>query len=228
MPEVQLQVVELFYSLQGEGRLTGVPSVFVRLAGCNLRCIWCDTDYARASDAGQAVALTELVQKICDFPTRFVVLTGGEPMQAGGIRELAAALRARGKHITIETNGTLPPVGIACDLASLSPKLAHSSVAADEDEDTRICLPVLAAWIAEYEFQLKFVVTLPADVLEIQEILAGLNVPVPPERVLLMPEGAESVSLHQRDAWLVDVCKEHAFRYCRRLHVDLFGARRGV
>jgi 7-carboxy-7-deazaguanine synthase len=228
MSDPQLQMVEMFHSLQGEGRLTGVPSVFVRLAGCNLRCVWCDTAYAREADAGQPVALSRLLRQVCGFPTRFVVLTGGEPMTSPHIQELALALRAMQRHITIETNGTLPPEGIDCDLASLSPKLANSSRDPDEDEARRLCLPALRAWVDGYDYQFKFVVSLPADVLEIREILRQLDRPVPPERVLLMPEGKESSALHARDAWLVDVCKEQGFRYCRRLQLDLFGARRGV
>jgi 7-carboxy-7-deazaguanine synthase len=223
-----IRVVELFHSLQGEGRLTGVPSVFVRLAGCNLRCIWCDTPYAREADAGEAVALLELVRRVCACPTRFVVLTGGEPMSVPGIRELAAALQDEGRHVTIETNGTLPPEGIACQLASLSPKLRSSSAAPEEDEVVRINFATLGAWLDQYDFQLKFVVSLPADVLEVREILDGLGRSVPPERVLLMPEGNDRAQLRARDAWLVDVCKEYGFRYCRRLQVELFGARSGV
>ena len=227
MADQPIQVVELFHSLQGEGRLTGVPSVFVRLAGCNLRCIWCDTAYARPPGAGQSLALSEILRQIRAFPTRFVVLTGGEPMTAEGVHALAAALRANGKHVTIETNGTVPPAGIACDLASLSPKLC-SALAPGADEALRINLPVLAAWMNGYDFQLKFVVSSPADVIEVRCILKDLALPVPPERVLLMPEGTDPVVLRQRDAWLVEVCKENGFRYCRRLHVDLFGSRPGV
>ena len=224
---LQFQVVELFHSLQGEGRLTGVPSMFVRLAGCNLRCVWCDTAYARDPAAGQAMALDAIVARVCAFPTRFVVLTGGEPMTVAGVAELAGALRQAGRHVTIETNATRLPEGIACDLASLSPKLAYAAPA-DGAEAHRMQPQVLAAWVDGYDFQLKFVVAQPGDVEEIQRVLAAVKRPVPPERVLLMPEGRTAGTLRTRDAWLVEACKQTGFRYCRRLHVDLFGDRRGV
>lgn len=223
-----LQVVEVFHSLQGEGGLTGVPSVFVRLAGCNLRCVWCDSPYARETSAGRNMRLPDLVRKVCAFSTRFVVLTGGEPMASAGIAPLAAALHARGKHITIETNGTLPPDGIACDLASVSPKLAHAGEHRRRGKARRIRYPVLAAWVDGFAYQLKFVVASPEDVLEVKQVLAGIGRPIPPERVLLMPEGVEPGLLRQREAWLVEACKQTGFRYCRRLHVELFGDRRGV
>ena len=228
MPDPQFQVVELFHSLQGEGRLTGVPSVFVRLAGCNLCCVWCDTAYAREPDAGRTMALAELVRQVCSFPARFVVLTGGEPMTAAGLPALAAALQAQQKHVTIETNGTRPPDGIACQLASISPKLRHSSATPGQDEATRINLPAIAAWVDGYDYQLKFVVSSPDDVLEARCMLADLGRPIPPERVLLMPEGTDRTFLRPRDLWLVEVCKEHGYRYCRRLQNELFGAQTGV
>ena len=224
----QLQIVELFHSIQGEGILTGVPSVFVRLAGCNLRCVWCDTAYARDPKAGESIPLSEVVRRVCAFPTRFVVLTGGEPMTASGVFALATALRERGKHLTIETNGTLPPDGIACDLASVSPKLAHSSAALLEDASERIRHPALAAWVDGYEYQLKFVITAPEDLVEVRQVLAAIGRPIPPERVLLMPEGTGREVEHRHDAWLAEACKETGFRYCHRLHMELFGNRRGV
>lgn len=228
MSESRLQVVELFHSIQGEGMLSGVPSVFVRLAGCNLRCVWCDTAYARDPHAGESVRLSDLASRICAFPTRFVVLTGGEPMIAPGAHALAAALRECGKHLTVETNGTLPPDGIACDLASVSPKLAHSSAAPREDASERIRPSALAAWVDGYEYQLKFVVASPDDLAEARGVVDAIGRPIPPERVLLMPEGARRNPPRRRDAWLVDACKATGFRYCRRLHVDLFGCRRRV
>ena len=253
MSDRRMQVIEVFHSLQGEGILAGVPSVFVRLAGCNLRCVWCDSAYARDPAAGTAIASEDLVRQVCAWPTRFVVLTGGEPMTAAGVRELAAALRAAGRHITIETNGTRPPDGIACDLASLSPKLAHSSRCQAEPavgrasraagaesnadgggapappfETKRIRPAVLAAWLRHYDCQFKFVVTAPADLREVRRVLATVGRPVPPERVLLMPEGKTRRRLHAHDDWLVAACKRTGFRYGPRLHVELFGNRRGV
>jgi len=227
MADLTMQIVELFYSLQGEGRLAGVPSVFVRLAGCNLQCVWCDTAYARDPAAGHPLAVPELVRQVCSFPTRFVVLTGGEPMTAEGIHPLAAALRACGRHITIETNGTVPPEGIACDLASLSPKLAHSSADPGADAADRIQPATLGAWIDAYDYQIKFVVSSPPDLEEVRSILREIGRAVPPERVLLMPEGTDLALLRQQDAWVVDRCRETGFRYCRRLQMDLFGGQPG-
>ena len=120
-------ISEVFHSLQGEGLLSGVPSVFVRTSGCNLRCVWCDTPYASWRPEGEPRAVADLVEEVLAFGCRHVVLTGGEPMVARGIHDLAAALRRAGCHLTVETAGTVGPAGIACDLASLSPKLAHSA-----------------------------------------------------------------------------------------------------
>jgi 7-carboxy-7-deazaguanine synthase len=119
-------ISEIFHSLQGEGELTGVPSVFVRTSGCNLRCNWCDTPYASWNPEGTQLRVDEIVDEVKKHPAKHVVLTGGEPMVAKEIRELAAVLKKAGYHITIETAATIAPEGIACDLASLSPKLKNS------------------------------------------------------------------------------------------------------
>src|SRR5579871_464103 len=120
-----MKLAELFYSVQGEGKLTGVPSVFVRASGCNLRCVWCDTPYASWNPEGQDIPVAQIVTRVREFPARHVVLTGGEPMIMPDIRELAEALAAEGKHITVETAGTVF-VPMPINLASISPKLSNS------------------------------------------------------------------------------------------------------
>lgn len=229
-------VSEHFYSIQGEGELTGVPSVFIRLAGCNLRCTWCDTKYASWEPEGTQIAVDELLKEVERHPAQHVVLTGGEPMIAKDVRELAARLRSAGKHITIETAGTVRPEGIACDLASLSPKLAGSTPKPGETapewierhEKTRLQPAILREWVENYPFQLKFVVAERKDVEEIEALLASIGVPIPAHKVLLMPEGTDVATLNSRREMLIDVCKEKGFRYCDRLHVALFGHRRGT
>lgn len=232
-----MRIAEIFHSIQGEGALTGVPSVFVRTSGCNLRCTWCDTPYASWRPEGPEVSIESIMAQVRSFGARHVVLTGGEPMIARDIHALAAALRADGRHITIETAATIPPQGIACDLASLSPKLANSApdTAAEpawheRHERTRWQPDVVRAWLDRDggEYQLKFVVTAPADIAEIERMLAEIARPVPPDRVFLMPEGTSLEALRARAGWLVDVCRNRGYRYAHRLHVELFGNRRGT
>ena len=231
-----MRIAEIFHSLQGEGELTGVPSVFVRTSGCNLRCTWCDTKYASWKPEGEEVAIDEIVRRVVAYPVAHVVLTGGEPMIAIGISELARRLHERGLHITIETAGTVPPEEIACDLASISPKLSHSTPDALQagegwrarHETERLQPAVLRAWLAEYPYQLKFVIEGADEMREIEELLRAIGLEVPPWKVLLMPQAVDRDSSHARDATLLDLCKRHGYRYCSRLHIDLFGNRRGT
>ncbi|HEY2574064.1 MAG TPA: 7-carboxy-7-deazaguanine synthase QueE, partial [Verrucomicrobiaceae bacterium] len=122
-----MRISEIFFSIQGEGRLAGVPSVFVRSSGCNLRCRWCDTPYASWNPEGEEMSVAEIMNEVNRHPANHVVVTGGEPMIARDIRELLQSLRDARKHITIETAATVPPNGVPCDLASLSPKLKNST-----------------------------------------------------------------------------------------------------
>lgn len=230
-------ISEIFYSVQGEGELTGVPSVFVRTSGCNLRCAWCDTKYASWDPVGTQLSVEEIVGQVLAFSAAsHVVLTGGEPMAARDIHALAAALRERGKHITIETAGTIPPGGIACDLASISPKLANSTPAPGtiaeawiaRHEATRFQPAVIRQWVDNHGFQFKFVVETPADLGEIRATLAALHAPIPPWKVLLMPQGMAASALQSQQAALVEACKAHGYRYCDRLHIRLFGNTMGT
>ena len=223
-----MKIAELFYSLQGEGALVGVPSFFIRTSGCNLRCTWCDTPYTSWSPEGEEMSLTQILDEVKHHPAKHVVVTGGEPMIAPEIVPLTCRLRELGLHITIETAGTvLQPV--ACDLMSISPKLANSTPAgrhAAQHERLRIQLETLTQLIERYEYQLKFVVESPKDLEELGRLRAALG--APPERVILMPEGTDSALLRERGVWLAEICKAEGFRFSPRLHVDLWGNRRGV
>ena len=229
-----MRIAEIFHSIQGEGLLAGVPSVFVRTSGCNLRCHWCDTPYASWKPEGPEMPVEEIIRKVEGWDCRHMVLTGGEPMVARDLPVLAAELRKAGKHITIETAATVPPSGVACDLASLSPKLSNSTPPGEQDpawakkhEESRLRTEVIADWIKNYEFQLKFVVSSEKDLTEIKSLLSRLP-SVPLDRVLLMPEGIDTKALASRSPWLVEICKREGFRFCPRLHIELFGHQRGT
>ena len=229
-------ISELFYSVQGEGLLAGVPSVFVRTSGCNLRCRWCDTPYASSEPEGEQQTVEEIVARVREYPARHAVLTGGEPMLAKGIEDLARTLKEAGYHITIETAGTIEPDGIACDLASLSPKLADSTPDAEQfgegwskrHEESRIQQEVLNAWAVGYSCQFKFVVSDSGDMEEIEKILKAVTPRPEPGRVLLMPEGTDSATLQERSQIVAELCKETGYRFWPRLHIDLYGDTKGT
>ena len=226
-----MKISELFFSIQGEGELTGVPSVFVRTSGCNLRCRWCDTKYASWKPEGENVTINDLLDKVCSYPARHVVISGGEPMIAKGIKDFTRLLKDSGKHITIETAGTIAPNGIQCDLASLSPKLSDSTPKEgdiskewiDRHESKRLDYGILSEWVNSYNFQLKFVVSKEEEIKEIQNVISRIKGKILPEKVLLMPEGIDSDTVRSRYDLLIDLCKENGYRLCNRLHIDLFG-----
>ena len=226
-----MKISELFFSIQGEGELTGVPSVFVRTSGCNLRCRWCDTKYASWKPEGENVTINDLLDKVCSYPARHVVISGGEPMIAKGIEEFTHLLKESGKHITIDTAGTIAPNGIQCDLASLSPKLSDSTPKEgdinkewiDRHESKRLDYDILSEWVNSYNFQLKFVVSKEEEIKEIQNVISRIEGKIIPEKVLLMPEGVDPDTLRSRYDLLIDLCKENGYRLCHRLHIDLFG-----
>jgi len=229
-----MRIAEIFYSIQGEGLLAGIPSIFIRTSGCNLRCHWCDTPYASWKPEGPEMSVEAILRKVSEWNCRHVVLTGGEPMIAPDLPELAATLKQTGKHITIETAATVLPAGIDCDLASLSPKLSNSSPPPGRDpawskkhEETRLRPDVIADWIKNYDFQLKFVVSSERDLAEIKHLLSRLP-PVPLHQILLMPEGIDAQTLSSRSPWLIEICQREGFRFCPRLHIELFGHTRGT
>ena len=177
-------------------------------------------------------ALLEAVQQ---HPTRYVVITGGEPTIHPELVELTQQLKALGKHITIETNGTSFMEGVACDLLSMSPKLSHSvaeALAFPEEArlqaQKRLNIDSFQRWIDGYDYQLKFVFTAAADVEEIHELIVLIDRDIPVDRIMLMPEGIDVATISRRAPEVVAICREQGYRYCARLHIDLFGNTKGT
>lgn len=227
-----MRISELFYSVQGEGVLAGVPSIFIRTSGCNLRCTWCDTPYTSWAPEGEPKSEEELVAYALKYPSRHVVVTGGEPMIEPGIVALTRALRDHGRHITIETAGTVfEPV--ACDLMSISPKLANSTPLereggrwAAQHDRLRYQPGVIRRLMDVSEYQLKFVVAAPGDLGEIETIVRETG--AARERVLLMPEGVDAGVLAERSGWVAELCKEHGYRFSPRMQIWMYGNKRGT
>jgi len=204
----------------------------VRTSGCNLRCVWCDTPYTSWHPEGDDWTLERIWAAVDAYPARHVVVTGGEPMIAREIVDLTRGLRARGHHITIETAGTVfAPV--QCDLMSISPKLANSTPHtrdngrwADLHERLRYQPEILRRLIQLYPYQLKFVIADPSDLQQVNAIVSDIG--ASRGRVLLMAEGVDAATLAERGRWLADIARQEGFRITPRLHIDLWGNRRGV
>ncbi|MBM3213859.1 7-carboxy-7-deazaguanine synthase QueE [Candidatus Poribacteria bacterium] len=222
---------ELFHSIQGEGTLVGVPSVFFRTSFCNLRCIWCDTPYTSWEPEDRDIAVEEAFERIASYGCRHVVITGGEPfIQARELAGLCGLLDEGGYHTTVETNATVfAPV--RAQLISMSPKLANSNPTSDRralamHEPHRYAPDVIRAFAARHACQVKFVVCEPSDMDEIDAIVRECE--LAPSSVVLMPEGRTPDETRTRTAWLAEACVERGYRLSPRLHIDIWGTKRGV
>ncbi|HMO91369.1 MAG TPA: 7-carboxy-7-deazaguanine synthase QueE [Pirellulaceae bacterium] len=244
-----MRISEIYCSLQGEGFLTETPSWFIRTSGCNLRCWFCDTPFASWHPEGEQLSHQEILDKLDVHQAQHVVLTGGEPLLPNSVVRLTEQLRERGFHITIETAGTVfKPV--ACDLISISPKLASSTplldrlpIWVDASEHTlsrseldawsirherlRFRPDVIRNWIAEYTYQIKFVVDDLADCREIEAYLSFFP-EIDRRRVLMMPQGIDFAALSEKQTWLEPYCEAHGLRFCPRKQIEWYGNKRGT
>lgn len=228
-----MRIAEVYRSIQGEGLLTGTPSVFVRASGCNLRCWFCDTPHASWKPEGRDLSVDEVVAAVEEWDCRHVVVTGGEPMLFAELIPLCERLRRARRHVTIETAGTLF-LPVTANLMSISPKLSGSTPDherhahwARRHERTRLRPEVIRRLIAEHVYQLKFVVDTPEELAEVDALLDQLP-PVDPERVLLMPQGVTPAELDERAEWLRPECERRGVTYCPRKQIEWFGATRGT
>ncbi len=221
--------------MQGEGVYAGTPSVFLRTYYCNLTCAWCDTKYtwlnqskAKAGIHYQQMSVKEVLEKLTDYGCHHLVVTGGEPLLHQRLLSPAlSTLKQLGFFIEVETNGTIAPsaemIGLV-DCFNVSPKISNSLV----QKAVRIRQTPLEAFVKSSKawFTSKFVICEPNDIVEVEELISTHS--LPRERVILMLKGTDAETLSARGRWLVEACKEHAFRFSPRLHILLFGNRRGT
>jgi 7-carboxy-7-deazaguanine synthase len=226
-------IAELYQSLQGEGLLTGTPSVFVRVSGCNLRCWFCDTPFTSWHPEGEDYSVDEVVAAVLEKQMTHVVITGGEPMLYSEMLPLCRELSSRGLHLTIETAGTLF-LEVDCDLMSISPKLASSTPSeslagrwSKRHEQTRHQPAVIRQLLERYDYQLKFVIDTHDDLTALETWLQEFP-EVRADRVLLMPQGTKLDELEKKSQWLAPWCATRGYQVCPRKHIEWYGATRGT
>ena len=222
---------ELFYTIQGEGMLIGVPSVFFRTSYCNLRCIWCDTPYTSWEPEDKHISVNKIAEKIATYNCKHVVITGGEPfIQTEELVTLCDKLNKDGYHITIETNASVY-ADVRAHLISMSPKLRNSNPKPgnryfEMHERDRIQTDVIRKFLDNYTCQLKFVMETPKDLGEVQCLQSKIG--IPDEIIVLMPQGIIAEETQCKQEWIIELCKQHGYRYSPRVHVDVWGNQRGV
>lgn len=226
-------VPEIFYSVQGEGVSQGSPTVFLRLAGCNLACSWCDTAYSWKRQEAEEMTPHQVLRAIMDIvdaespadePCRHIVITGGEPLlQQQELGELLGLLD--GWRVEIETNGTQAPSGelaARVDQWNVSPKLSHSG-----NRIGRALVPeTLAAFAATGNAWFKFVIAHESDWEEIRQTAETAG--IPRSRILLMPMATTRAELAAARAHVIGICLQHNVRYSDRLHIAVWDSKQGV
>lgn len=216
---LKIPISEMFFSIQGEGVLQGIPSVLVRLAGCNLKCVWCDSKIKNSYE----FSIEELITKISQHNCKYIILTGGEPLIYEDIVFLTQELKNKGFHITVETNATVKKP-IVCDLLSLSPKLIHSG-----NTDVKLFDPeIINYYIENYDYQIKFVVQdQQSDFDEITDLL-GLLATYDLERILIMPMSTTKNDLYKMQRKVIALCLQNGYRYSNRLQLQVWGNKKEV
>ncbi len=218
---ITLRVSEVFTSIQGEGPSVGTPSVFVRLQGCAVGCAWCDTRYSWSAAGGRETTLAALLAEVKAGAAGNVVVTGGEPLEHPAFVPLIRGLREPGRRIEVETAGTEVPPAVPVDQWNVSLKLAHSGVPA-----ARRLRPAAVERFRDLGAWFKFVVGDERDVAEVQALQARFS--LAPERILLMPLGMRREDQVARMPEVVEWCGRRGFRFSPRLHILLWGPKRGV
>jgi 7-carboxy-7-deazaguanine synthase len=219
---IAIRVSECFLSIQGEGPAAGTPAHFVRLQGCDVGCHWCDSKYTWGTSGGHASTLDETLDEARALgPAPLLVITGGEPLQHDGVYALIDRALALWPRVEVETSGILPPRmsdehlfwNVSVKLPSVTPRWSETWQHA-------------RAWVAAPNATFKIVVGTDADLEDVVRLLAEHQVPA--ARVMLMPEGLTDDAVRSNAPRVVEACKRHGFRMSPRLHIWMWGAKRGV
>lgn len=228
-------IAEIYPCIQGEGSRAGMPSILIRTLGCNLRCAWCDTPFTSWQLEKGSYSNWDIIPVLQANPQiEEVIISGGEPCIYPHLEELINICKKHNTYITLETNGTRllsHELIRSIDLVSLSPKLSNSIPAGSHwqkiHDKERIDTDVLREWISSAnDYQLKFVVSSPGDLPEIRSLITAIN--ADKRHVYLMPEGTVPAQLQEKRLWLADLCIREGYRYCERIHVVIYGDKRGV
>ncbi|HUK64320.1 MAG TPA: 7-carboxy-7-deazaguanine synthase QueE, partial [Dongiaceae bacterium] len=216
------RISEIFLSIQGEGPSAGTPAHFLRLQGCDVGCAWCDTRYSWPVEGGEAMDETELwsrARALGESP--LLVVTGGEPLQHPALAALLGQALERWPRVEVETSGIAPP--------PLSHERLHWNVSPKLPSVTprwRDTWAHAAQWLAEPRATIKVVVGDPPDPDDVVRLLSEHR--VPPARVMLMPEGLTDAEVRAHAPGVVELCRAHGYRLSPRLHIWMWGAKRGV
>lgn len=211
-----MQISEIFYSIKGEGVNVGQPAIFLRLAGCHLRCTWCDSKFTWDFKSGKQMTTEKIIEKLKKFPCKHLVITGGEPLiQQNTLKELLENLKDY--YIEMETSGSLKShLDEYINQYNCSPKLANSG---NKNHSRLEKFPKEKTWY-------KFVVDSPQDMKEIKQFIKKQK--IDQEKVLLMPQGIKKREISSRLKWLAEICKKENFRLSERLHINIWGNKRKV
>ncbi len=216
----------LFYSLQGEGATLGRPSVFVRLMGCTVGCAWCDTKYSWNGPPVEELTAGEIIVYCRERRGCQVIVTGGEPLENPACEPLIAVLKEEGLRVEVETSGYIEPTDVLAamvDQWNVSPKLASAAIPGDKQ-------PKTLAWLQNVkEPYLKFVLHKTEEIAEVDALLERYDLAdFPLERVIISPGGKKPAHMKPRLLPLAEAALERGFRFTPRLHVLLWGDKRGV
>ena len=220
--DTPIQVSEWFFSLQGEGPTAGVPAHFLRLQGCSVGCQWCDSKYTWEPAKGKESSLREIAAALNKLgKAELFVLTGGEPLEHPHFHDIVEWAASRWKRVEIETSGIRRPPPIPANANwNWSPKLRSAT---DNADDTW-------QYASQFKTTDQYICKVVVDTqLDWGDLLLRLERgQIPKDHVVVMAQGTTHDQVHERYQWLAPLTIQAGYRLSPRLHVDIWGAKRGV